>query len=357
MNSAESLEGMVLPGDWTVEERLSIPPSLTPGWFSVGYRVRSANGTMGFLKALDFSRAFDPQHSSDPAKFLFEMTQMFQFERNVLEACKQRRMDRVVKAITSGTVTVPGGDFGGVVQYLIFEFAERDARLQLSMIQDVGAVWKLTCLHHVATGLLQLHRGSIAHQDLKPGNVLVFEDNLSKVGDLGRACQKGTVSPHEDLICAGDRRYAPPEVLYNHESRDWAERRMGCDGYLLGSLATYFFTGENMTAVLFGELDSSFHWRTWAGSYKDVLPYLREAFARSLSRLQDSLNGQFFQSELVQIVRELCDPDPAQRGDRINRERGTNPFRLERYVTRLDRLAKAAAARIEGTPSTKWLLQ
>ena len=33
--------------------------------------------------------------------------------------------------------------------------------------------------------------GWIAHQDLKPSNVLVFSRRISKVGDLGRAAVRG----------------------------------------------------------------------------------------------------------------------------------------------------------------------
>ena len=52
-------------------------------------------------------------------------------------------------------------------------------------------------MHHIATGLFQLHSAAVAHQDLKPSNVLVFDHSISKVADLGSASVKGKVNVHE----------------------------------------------------------------------------------------------------------------------------------------------------------------
>ena len=47
-------------------------------------------------------------------------------------------------------------------------------------------VFMMGTLHHVSLGLSQLHRAEIAHQDLNPSNVLVFESGKSsKICDLG----------------------------------------------------------------------------------------------------------------------------------------------------------------------------
>jgi serine/threonine protein kinase len=49
--------------------------------------------------------------------------------------------------------------------------------------------WRSCCVgcHHVATGLQQLHFSEIAHQDVKPANILVTENQTAKIGDMGRA--------------------------------------------------------------------------------------------------------------------------------------------------------------------------
>lgn len=45
-------------------------------------------------------------------------------------------------------------------------------------------------------------------------------------------------------------------------------------------------------------------------------------------------------SRLVQMVRELGDPDPMQRGHPQNRSQIANPYDLGRYVTMLDLIKK-----------------
>src|SRR6185437_6181885 len=248
---AELLAGLSLDGGWKVTERITAGPDATGGVFSVSYIVESAHSGRAFLKALDFSKAFS---SPDPARALQAMTEAYNFERDILQKCADRRMDRVVRAIGDGNVRTTATSGGGVVQYLIFELADRDVRLQLSLSSKVDLAWKLRSLHHIATGLMQLHSAGIAHQDLKPSNVLVFEGKTSKVSDLGRAAYQGRTGPCDDLSFAGDPSYAPPELIYGHVDSDWRKRRLGCDLYLLGSMVAFFFTGAGSTGLLMCEL-------------------------------------------------------------------------------------------------------
>ena len=174
---AYRLEGLSLDGGWTVIARLNPGQSATGGNFSCGYQVTLKDGAKGFLKALDFSRA---HMAPDPSRALQSLTEAFNFERNLLDMCATRRMDRVVRAIADGQVKVDDTILG-VVQYLIFECGDCDLRVQLSLLDSIETAWKLRSLHHIATGLMQLHRLGIAHQDVKPSNVLVFDRMTSKI--------------------------------------------------------------------------------------------------------------------------------------------------------------------------------
>src|ERR687892_267014 len=60
----------------------------------------------------------------------------------------------------------------------------------------------------------------------KPSNVLLFDGDESKLGDLGRAAAQGYEPPHEDSYIAGDQTYAPPELLYHHMDPEWSRRRL-----------------------------------------------------------------------------------------------------------------------------------
>ena len=337
MKPAEMLAGKTLEGGWTVGDRIELGPDPTGGNFSVSYTVASQEKGNAFLKALDYSGAF---LADDPARELQRMTQAYNFERDVVAAC--HGMDRVVRAITDGKIRVEGAEAGGIVEYIIFELADGDVRNHLAQIGDFELAWRMRCLHHVATGLKQLHSAGIAHQDLKPSNVLVFSRRISKVGDLGRAAVRGQEAPHEDCECAGDLSYGPPELLYGFVDPDWTKRRLGCDAYLLGSMVFFMFSAVSATALLMGQLTGEHRWGSWGGTYDEVLPYLREAFNHVLEMFSSQVANVKLRTELTSLVRELCDPDPNVRGDPKNRQRGANPFSMERYLTRFDVLARRA---------------
>jgi len=148
------------------------------------------------------------------------------------------------------------------------------------------------------------------------------------------------VGPFDEEECAGDTTYAPPELLYGYCDPDWGLRRFGCDAYLLGSMVVFFFTGLSATAMLMSELDSSFHWRRWAGGFLPVLAYLRDAFERVKTSFCSHIRDRQLGEELTLLVGQLCDPDPRLRGDPINRLRNASPFSMERYMSKFDSLAR-----------------
>ena len=182
------------------------------------------------------------------------MTSAYNFEADLLATCS--RMDRVVRALDRGEITIEGAEIVPAVAYLIFEEADGDIR---SALDELGSsfdyAWACRMLHHAATGLWQMHGAEMAHQDVKPSNVLTFGRGLSKLGDLGRASLRGATAPHDELDCAGDHTYAPPELLYRQVSPDWRARRQACDLYLLGSLTLFVFSGATMTAAILTFLD------------------------------------------------------------------------------------------------------
>jgi serine/threonine protein kinase len=201
LNPSEQLEGLVLDGGWTVGPLIPKKARATGGNFCQCYSVRSESGREAFLKALDFFHAF--KTSATVTEVIETITVLFNFERDLLKECNRRNMDRVVKAIDSGTVQVEEGNPFAQVPYLIFERADLDVRAHLDDPKlDSSLAWKLRSLHHVATGLKQLHGAEISHQDLKPSNVLVFYVNeiltVSKVADLGRASRLGHASPFDN---------------------------------------------------------------------------------------------------------------------------------------------------------------
>ena len=332
---AEQLAGLSLDGGWRVLELIPRPPGATGGYFSQSYLVKDDNGRQAFLKALDYSKAL---RDADPALRLKRMTEAFVFERELLRRC--RSMSRIVTAIADGSVTVGNRDTD-VVQYIIFELADGDIRSQADIAQRFDLAVSLRALHQIATGLFQLHRHRIAHQDLKPSNVMVFPRDGSKLSDLGRACYGGLSAPHDDDQIPGDWSYAPPELLYGQIDPDWNRRRMGCDAYHLGSMIVFLFSGAGLTPQLLIELRDEHRMENWRSDYAEVLPYVRDAFERVVSEFWNGL-PEHVRDRLVTIVRQLCEPDPTLRGHPRTRAGVGNQYSLERYVSEFNILATKA---------------
>lgn len=217
------LSGMELDGGWTVGHLLGWtfdeqgrpvrPPddNGSGGNFSVGYVVNRGEQT-AFLKAIDLSRAM----RAAPGDMLNELKKIIDtatFEKSLCALCGERRMDRVVLALATGDIVV-GPNLQDRVPYIIFELADGDVRRRMRLVNDgVRAAWIFRALQNAAVGLTQLHSVKVAHQDIKPSNLLHFEkESVFKVGDVGRAIQEGIAVPHAEYGIAGD-----PTINVSHE--------------------------------------------------------------------------------------------------------------------------------------------
>jgi eukaryotic-like serine/threonine-protein kinase len=218
MSAADKMLGLDLTGGWKVVQKLQ-HQGTSGGYFSVPYIAKDQNGKVHFLKAFDFSTAFQP--GADVIKELQQLTAAFEHERDILEHCKSRRLSGVVVAVTHGYVQIPGmPPQEGTVYYLIFERADGDVRRQVDNTNRLELLWCLRILDDVTLGLMQVHREAIAHQDLKPSNVLIYDKNC-RIGDFGRSSRRGRQMWVDDLDVAGDTTYAPPELLYSYRHPDF----------------------------------------------------------------------------------------------------------------------------------------
>jgi serine/threonine protein kinase len=334
---AEQLSGVTLNGGWVVGKLIPRIAGHTGGYFSSSYHVIDGTGKPAFLKAMDYTRALS---SPDPAAALNAMTNAYLFERNILQECAEKKMSRIVRAIEAGKVILNGTD---PVEYLIFELASGDIRTYLDAIATFDLKWTLSCLHNIFVGIQQLNSARIAHQDLKPSNVLTFASEGEKIADLGRAWHSLESSPHDHINCAGDKAYAPPELLYGYPPADENERRYGADFYLLGSMVLFLFTGMRATTFLMNDLDPSHYPTNWHGSYQDVLPYLEHAFSENLVTLNGSFADKNLGKEIVSVIGQMCHPNIALRGDMAHKAIHGSRFGLQRFISLFDRLRLQAA--------------
>jgi serine/threonine protein kinase len=337
---AERLQGAVLPGGWRVTARAETAGG---GHSSVCWLVER-DGQRAFLKAQDLRRAI----RSDPGRpiaALERVSRAYNYELELLEACAGRGMNRIVRALDHGVHQVEPGEELSSVFYLVFEIADGDLR-QIAGERELAVFERLSALHDVATGISQLHAAEIAHQDVKPANLLLYSELQAciRLADLARASRPGGSMPHDRYAIVGARSHAPPEALYGSGAPDWSGRR-ACDLYHLGSIALFLFANVSATGAWASHMDIDLLPRSLGGPYEggfpDVLPFIREAIGEVLENFPD-IGDDRLREVLVRSIRELCDPDPAHRGHPLARSGYSDPLSVERYVAIFDLEEKRA---------------
>ncbi|SDP90866.1 Protein kinase domain-containing protein [Rhodoferax sp. OV413] len=357
LSRASKLVNERLDGGWTVVEQLTRPgelgaEDLTGSWFSFGY-VAEKGGKKAFLKVVDVERALADDGKTSLMNRLKNLTDVHTFECDILDVCTKARLDKVVQILGKGEIPAAANAPMGIpIPYILFEHAEGgDARKLVSRSNKIDDAWRLSVLHQVAVGIQQLHSQDIAHQDLKPSNILLFSKDGSnaKIGDLGRASRKGTDTKHDLENWAGSTRYAPPEQVYGLIPEHWVDRREGCDLYHLGSLAIFLFTGVSLTSYYVSNISKDVLPKAWTGNgtcdYKTALPVLTSVFTSFIDNVCCAL-PEWGKAELSQIIISACNPDFTKRGDLNARKKQGNPIGIETFVSRFDRLAKRALVEV-----------
>lgn len=340
ISAVHALEGRTLKTGWEVLEKTKIKPGGTGGNFSVCYIVKKDN-QIGFLKAintLSFLKA-----GEDLLKAQTDMLVTYNFEKEILTKCKNKNLSKVSKLLEASFENIEGYIIQGVY-YMIFEKANSDVREHLSFTNLVDNAWKLRSLHNIATGIKQLHSIDISHQDLKPSNVLVYDKKISKVGDLGRALSEELNAPHSVFDFSGDPRYAPPEVFHKYVLPDWKDKVFSIDCFLLGSMATFYFTGQSMLALLGSKINPSINITTL--DFENALPYWINAFDEALIVVKDHIEDIEDQNKLLEAIKMLCYPDPRKRGHIKNLKSVGNKYQMERFVEVFNLLARKAEYKI-----------
>jgi len=342
-NVAENLCGQTV-GNWHVGAKYSHPAS-SGGNFSVGYEAANiSTGEKGFLKALDYSSAMGHPDTVDR---LNAMTAAYIFERDLLNKCSNKRLKYIIRIVDSGQFVLPAEQYphGTIVpypqvDYIVLEMADRSIRNMIDLSVAFDYAWALRSLHNVAVGIEEMHGIQVAHQDIKPSNVLLFDEKqISKLGDVGRASSLETPAKHDEFPCAGDPIYSPFEQLYGDVDRDWKVRRYSCDMFMFGNLIMTYFNNISITAAVMNKLPENSWPRNWGDTYSDILPQIEKAFAECLDDFNHNVD-ESLRAELVEIIRQLCCPDISKRGDMKNSHlSGGQQYSLRRYITKLDLLA------------------
>lgn len=214
-DAANSLLGRKLKDKWHVKEKITPKEGSTGGVFGVCYIVTDGE-IDAFLKAINFQPFFHMGHGKPLVEILNDHTNAYKYELDLLMRCKNNRLSKVSTVLDQGEEFVEGYPIP-TVPYLIFELADGDIRSHLSFKKDVEKSWKLKSLHDVAVGLKQLHSVKIGHQDLKPSNVLVFNEGIiSKIGDEDDGIAISHETGHQLLTRTGGEEH---KIISTHDFR------------------------------------------------------------------------------------------------------------------------------------------
>lgn len=347
---AQMLKGLQLKGvnkRWRVLDEVDTAKRGSGGYFSRSYIVEDQDGNKAFLKAMDYAGAFEAE---DPPRELELLTATFNFERDLLAVCAKHNLDRVVRVLDEGKTEVQGANESAVklVNFLVFELAESDVSCQVGKLGRFNTAVCLQTIHHVAVGLQQLHGKGITHQDVRPSNVLQFQNMIAKLADLGRAGSIEHSAPHDGLPIPGCISYAPPELQYQmHPGMTGVHQwRRGGDLFLLGSMLFFLFEGQMIMPSIQARLDPEHSPESWTGTYDDILPYLRKAFAEVVQQFEKHC-GEELRPSLISALKQLCEPDPHLRGHPRNLSNRSNQYSLERYISLFNLLAAKAEWRVK----------
>lgn len=334
---ASRLEGKTV-GKWQVLLKRKKTAEDDSGAFSSCYNVKNAEtGQLGFLKAFNYLYAFRAKRGSQSADIIKELAEDYTYERDLLLFCEEHKMRRIVTAIDHGEYEEPSDYIP--VPYLVFEVADGSLK-NVEALKNPDIVWRLRSFHGCLVGLSQLHSKKIAHQDIKPSNILIFGGNVSKISDLGNSTQLKNESPNwNNPGHCGDMRFSPIELMYGHYSSDWHTRRFGADLFMVGGIVTYLITGYNFLILLINSLEKNYRPNNFGGTFEQVKPHLMNAYHKTLNEIEQAM-PESIRRDLIEVIAQLSHPVPEERGNPQNVISSVTQYSLQRYISIVDRLTR-----------------
>jgi len=158
----------------------------------------------------------------------------------------QREVQAVAKLNHPNIVTAYDADEVDGHHYLVMEFVEGADLSRVAGAQTLKPVTVLDYFRQAATGLAYAHDRGIVHRDIKPANMLVTNEGVVKVLDMGIArvmetqdSDKTEIHLTQAGMAMGTVDFMAPEQAINTSGADHL-----CDIYSLGCSLFYLLTGR-----------------------------------------------------------------------------------------------------------------
>jgi serine/threonine protein kinase len=249
--AAQMLERRKVGDGWRIIKKIEKLPHNTGGVYSCCYEVEN-EGRRGFLKAFDYSSA--DKVGRDGPEQMRDILDAYLYETEILTICTDSGCKNVIRLLDQGNLDIAEAQQYPRVEYLILEYAGKGDIRDALKDKQLTLEWKMRSLHQLANGLRQIHSLSIAHQDIKPSNLVNLTNGATKITDFGSAVLlNNSIRDIPKLLqknYCGTWEYAPPELLYGEINNNSIIRRIGCDLYLLGSMVAFYFTNMSMTSLI-----------------------------------------------------------------------------------------------------------
>jgi len=214
------------------------------------------------------------------------------FKRFLREAeiGKSVEQDNVVRCFDCDALLVDGHQ----QHYLVMEYVEGQTLRDL--LSELECVPEELCRHigrEIAKGLVAIHEAGVIHRDLKPENVLITEDHVVKVMDLGVArLQDEVVRLSQTGVFVGSLEYACPEQFQSGADNVDARSDLHALGVMLYELSTgkHPYRSDDVSSMLRNVIEGD------ARRAGEVNPQLSPFFEEVIHTLTAKEPGERFSS-------------------------------------------------------------
>lgn len=342
--ASSDLTGKII-GQWVVGDRIENEDISFR--YSLLYQV-DCDGKKAIMKVIDSEKCNNGplEDGIGRNELISRETTAFNYEQKAARQCAGLHMNNVISYLDSGETEVDGYLIP-TVTYIVYELSEGKIgdflvfSSMASFVADLGVLKdKLWSLHEVAKGIKQLHTNLIAHHNITPHSIEVFDDNSKfKLGDLhhSKSQKEDLQSPENAKLFNGDLTFAPPEVFFAYKIPDEMAAYYQVDTYMLGNLIVYYLTGLNMTTLLNRYLPYTLkEWAKNGANYMAVQPDITNAFCKILAVLREAISIDELREPIIKMIECLCNPDPDRRGYPGGFKSSKANADLQRIITKLD---------------------